>query len=65
MKQYKIEVYMSARDIDNPSKPYFWVLWSKRSDDWCNDCCGWAATPDAAWSEAQDFYQNFKMPQSN
>lgn len=59
---YKIEVSVSAKSENNLQKPYYWILWSNTGNDWCNDCCGWAATPEIAWNDALDFYRSFKAP---
>ena len=61
MEGYKIGVYMTPSYHDNKYKPHFWILFKWCGDDWCNDGCGWAETPEKAWEEAYDFYTKFKI----
>lgn len=59
-KSYKIEV--SLTDTENRKKPFYWILWGNDNGVWNNTCCGWAATPEQAWSEGVKFYKSFKQP---
>lgn len=59
--EYKIEVSISVESEGSSVKPYYWILWSNCGNDWCNDFCGWAATPEDAWKEALTFYHSFKV----
>lgn len=57
---YKIEVSTSPNYVDNAICPYFWIIRSivenNDNSDWCTVTAGWAATPEEAWREAKDFY---------
>ena len=59
---YKIEVIMTPLMHDSPKKPYFWIIYSKSDQEdssWCNHTCGWAETPEDAWSDAYHFYDKY------
>ncbi|MFV5171084.1 MULTISPECIES: hypothetical protein [Bacillus cereus group] len=58
-KIYKIEVSITPNHKDNKYKPYYWVLFVY-SGEWCNECLGWAESPQKAWEEAYNFYVTFK-----
>ena len=58
-KNYKIEVGITPNYKDNKYKPYYWVLFAY-SGEWCNECFGWAESPEKAWEEAYNFYLSFK-----
>ena len=59
-KSYKIEILITAAHPIQLKKPCYWILWGSCGQDWLNECCGWAQTPELAWSEAYDFYQSYK-----
>jgi hypothetical protein len=54
-KEYCIEVLMTPHPWDSPNKPYFWCIKSSVKS-WCMETGGWAATPEEAWREAKEYY---------
>lgn len=54
--EYVIKVNMTPHIHDNPANPYFWCV-MKFDGVWCNECSGWAKTPEQAFADAHDEYQ--------
>lgn len=59
-KTYKIDVRVTPNYAENKHKPYFWAVLATTDGEWCNECSGWAETPEKAWNEAYGFYSTFK-----
>ena len=51
---YKIEVDMCPHEWDNKNKPYFWMI----TNGVCNNGFGWSETPEQAWKDALNYYNN-------
>jgi hypothetical protein len=56
---YRIEVWVTPNENENPKQPYFWILY-EYCGEWCNENAGWAETPEKAWGEAYSFYERYK-----
>lgn len=53
---HKIEVIMEP-DMDMPENArYFWCIMSWGVNTWYNSECGWSATPEQAFKDAQKAY---------
>ena len=61
---YKIEVSLSPND-ECSLEPYFWCLFSNNGNNWCNSGFGWAASPEAAWIDAYEYYKLILKVNSN
>lgn len=59
--EYKIEVIMTPHPWDNHKKPYFWMIGSYCGNSWCNNGAGWAETPEEAWKQAYEYYNQFYL----
>ena len=57
---YRIEVWVTPNETENPKQPYFWILY-KKHDEWCNENSGWGKTPEDAWLKAYSFYMKYKQ----
>lgn len=59
---YKFDISATPNYHDNKHKPYWWCLLgcTEGSDVWCNEGFGWAETSEKAFTEANEFYNNFK-----
>ena len=53
--EYKIEVCMNPHHWDNKEKPYYWVIFEGN----CNAGFGWCETPEQAWVEARQYYEEY------
>lgn len=67
--EYKIQVLMTPHNRDNPTHPYFWCVLANNGrpqdsgeDGWYNTGCGWAKTPEEAWTTASRAYTRFIGP---
>ena len=59
MESYKIEVMMTPDHSNGPfCPPYFWCILHYVHGKWCNCGHGWASTPECAWNEAYEYYDN-------
>jgi len=57
---YSIDVSLEPHFWDNKHKPYFWVIFETHADGVkTNEGCGWAVSPQIAWEDAMDYYNNF------
>ena len=59
MLEYSIEVIMNPHHWDNKNEPYFWCIFANRGEGKTNEGCGWAKTPDLAWNQANEYYNNY------
>lgn len=63
MIERKIDVSLVPHTWDNPKNPYFWCIlkWSRNNGGaWVNDGCGWAKTPEEAFTAAFKYYNEYK-----
>ena len=61
MDNYKIEVMMTPDHSHGAfCPPYFWCVLRYAHERWVNCGHGWAATPEEAWREAQDWYEGVR-----
>ncbi len=60
-KEMTIQITMCPHEHDNKHKPYFWVIMQTCEDGskFNTGLCGWQITPQQAWQEAIETYNNF------
>lgn len=52
---------MYPDNSNNKQKPFFWILLSYTGKNWCNECSGWAISPEEAWNIAYQYYINYEL----
>lgn len=53
--EYKIEVMLTP---DGSHMPYFWCILRYENEKWYNNGHGWTRTPEDAWKEAYEYYND-------